>query len=170
VAPFYYEWPVLIRALDHNGATRQTWTTPWKLPSLLPSETNTWSHSLAEPRLPAGSYTLLLGVPNPLAGAGPLRFANETQDANLAGWLTLGQVSVLPARQPVLQGSRSETGFDLQVSGAAPGLWTVEYASELGSWTFLTATNTTTSQWTLTDQISGPARFYRVAGPPGTKQ
>lgn len=170
VAPFYYEWPVLIRALDTNGTARQTWATPWKLPSLLPSETNTtWSFTLAEPRLSAGSYTLLLGVPNPLAGALPLRFANETQDADLAGWLTLGRVTVLPARQPFLRGQRSETGFELQVSGAAPGLWTVEYTSGFGSWTFLTATNTTASEWTLTDQDSGTARFYRVTGPRGAK-
>lgn len=167
VAPFYYDWPVLIRALDHNGSARPTWTTKWKLPSLLPADTNTtWSVTVAEPALPAGTYTLLLGVPNPLANSVPLRFANDTQDADLAGWLTLGQVTVGPGPgQPVLQGLRSATGFELRVSGATPGLWNIEYTLDFVSWTFLTSTNSTTTEWTLTDQIPGPARFYRVAAP-----
>jgi hypothetical protein len=167
VAPFYYEWPVLIRALDSNLVAVQTWTTTWKLPSLLPAATNTaWSHTQTDPGLPSGSYILLLGVPNPLPNGRPLRFANETQDADLAGWLTLGQVTVLPGVQrPVLQGRRSAAGFDLQVNGAAPGPWTVEYTSGFSSWTPLTTTNSTTSEWSLTDEISVPARFYRVVGP-----
>lgn len=169
VAPFYYEWPVLIRALDSNLVAVQTWTTAWKLPSLLPAATNTaWSHTQTDPGLPGGSYTLLLGVPNPLPNGMPLRFANETQDADLAGWLTLGRVTVLPGGQrPILQGRRSAAGFDLQVSGAAPGPWTVEYTSGSGPWTPLTTTNSTTREWTLTDEISAPARFYRAVGPQG---
>ncbi|HEY5911293.1 MAG TPA: DUF4832 domain-containing protein, partial [Verrucomicrobiae bacterium] len=167
VAPFYYEWLVLLRALKGNGVATQTWTTPWKLPSLLPAATNTvWSLTLAQPGLPAGSYTLVLGVPNPLTNGVPLRFANDTQDADVAGWLTLGQFTVLPGRaQPLLQGRRSAAGFDVLVAGAAPGLWSVEYANRLGAWTFLASTNTTTSEWTLTDEISAAARFYRVVGP-----
>ena len=36
-------------------------------------------------------YQLLLRVPNPLANGPPLRFANQTQDRHLPGWLTLGE-------------------------------------------------------------------------------
>ena len=129
VAPFYYDWPVLIRALDTNGRPVQTWTAPWKLSSLLPAVTNTiWSYTQSEPGLPAGVYTLLLGVPNPLTNGASLRFANESQDADFAGWLTLGQLTVSSNRSgPVLQAILSEAGLGLHVRGAAPGLWTVEY-------------------------------------------
>jgi len=41
--------------------------------------------------LAAGRYRVLLQVPNPLPAGQPLRFANARQDADLAGWLTLGE-------------------------------------------------------------------------------
>jgi hypothetical protein len=44
--------------------------------------------------LPAGDYRLLLRVVNPLPGGMPLRFANAGQDADRAGWLTLGAFRV----------------------------------------------------------------------------
>lgn len=169
VAPFYYDWPVLLRALDTNGLPIATWTTTWRLSTLLPANTNTvWNHTETNHGLGAGTYTLLLGVPNPLSNGLPLRFANQTQDAHLAGWLTLGQVAVSSTRQkPGLQGRHSAEGFELQVSDASPGLWTVEQTGDLSQWTALAVTNTSATEWTLTDTISAPARFYRVVGPPG---
>jgi len=41
-----------------------------------------------------GTYRLALRVPNPLPKGRPLRFANTSQDADLDGWLTLGEVKV----------------------------------------------------------------------------
>ena len=38
---------------------------------------------------------LLLGIPNPLAGGKPFRFANVDNNKERAGWLTLGKI-VLP--------------------------------------------------------------------------
>lgn len=37
-----------------------------------------------------GAYRLFLRVRNPLPNGVPLRFANQTQDQHLSGWLTLG--------------------------------------------------------------------------------
>jgi hypothetical protein len=161
---------VLIRALDTNRVPVQTWTTAWRLTSLLPAATNTaWCHTQFDPGLPAGTYTFLLGVQNPLSNGVPFRFANETQDADVAGWLTLGQVTVLANPQrPFLRGRWSAAGFDLLVSNAATGVWTVECTSDFTQWTQFTTTNSVTSEWMVTDESPSPAaRFYRVFGPPG---
>ena len=166
VAPFYYDWPVIIRVLNSNGLVVQTWTTPWKLSTLLPAATNTtWSYTRPAHGLPSGVYTLLLAVPNPLTNGLPVRFANESQDADLVGWLTLGQLTVSSSRSgPILEAITSEKGFGLRVLGAAPGLWNVEYTSAFGSWSTLATTNSTTTEWELTDDLSAPARLYRVVG------
>ena len=168
VAPFYYDWPVQLGALNSSNALVKTWTPGWHLSSLLPGSMNAvWTWSQAGHGLEAGRYKLLLRVQNPLANGVPLRFANDTQDADLPGWLTLGQVAILPDRpKPSLRGSRSRSGFDLNVGNAAPGTWTVEQTSNLQIWTFLLSTNTSTAEWSITDDASSPARFYRVVGSP----
>jgi len=166
VAPFYYDWPVQLGALNSSNTLVKTWSTTWKLSSLLPVTTNAlWSWSLAGHGLGAGHYKLLLCVQNPLTNGVPFRFANDTQDADVVGWLTLGQVTIVsnPAK-PSLRGSLSGSGFDLIVSDAAPGLWTVEGTTNLTDWSPLLVTNTSTSDWSVTDDESTAARFYRVVG------
>jgi hypothetical protein len=166
VAPFYYDWPVQLGALNSSNALLETWTTAWKLSSLLPAATNTlWAWSQAGHGLRAGQYKLLLRVQNPLANGIPFRFANDSQDADLPSWLTLGQLSILstPA-QPSLRGSRSPSGFDLNVSNAAPGTWTVEETADLQNWSPLLSTNTSTFEWSVTDEAPPSERFYRVVG------
>jgi Domain of unknown function (DUF4832) len=168
VAPFYYDWPVQLRVLNASNAPIKTWTTDWKLSSLLPNATNTvWRWSQTNHGLPAGQYKLLLGVPNPLTNGLPLGFANSAQGADLPGWLTLGQVSITaaPAR-PSLRGSISGREFDLFVSNAAPGAWAVQETTDLTGWNLLLATNTSTPSWSITDPISTSPRFYRVVGSP----
>jgi hypothetical protein len=115
--------------------------------------------------LEAGQYALLLRVKNPLTNGVPFRFANGAQDADVPGWLTLGQVQILPTpARPLLRGSLSVSGFDLFVRNAAPGNWTVEKSTNLTGWTPLLVTNTSTSDWSVTDEASASARFYRVVG------
>ncbi len=167
VAPFYYSWPVELGVLNSNGTLVQCWPTPWALPSVPPGTNALWSYARAHPSLAVGQYKLLMGVPNPMTNGLPLRFANQTQDADVAGWLTLGQFSVLPdTRQPSMSASQSPSGFVLQVSGAAPGTWTVEDTSNFVTWTWLSTTNTAASEWKLTDTALAPARFYRVVSRP----
>lgn len=165
VAPFYYDWPVQLAALNNSSEIVQTWTTPWNLSSLIPGTNAVWTYAQPNPGLPAGQYTLLLGVKNPMTNGIPLRFADTTQDANAIGWLTLGQFSVLAA-PPILNGILVPSGFFLQVHRATPGLWAVENTSNFLFWTALFTTNTSTTQWNFTDEVLSPMRFYRVVSWP----
>ena len=168
VAPFYYDWPVELGALSSSNTLVKTWTTPWKLSSLFPAATNTiWNWAQTNHGLAAGKYKLALSVQNPLSGGVPLRFANQTQDADLPGWITLGQVSISPGRPKLsLASNPSVFEFFFLVSQAAPGAWTVEGTSNFLTWTPLISTNTLTTHWSVTDGISSSARFYRVVGSP----
>ncbi len=167
VAPFYYNWPVQLGVLDTNGILVQCWTTPWRLPSLLPGADALWSYTQVHHSLTVGHYKLLMCAPNPMTNGLPLRFADQAQDADVAGWLTLGQFSVVPGvSKPSLSAGQSPSGFVLQVSGAPPGIWTVEDTSDFVTWTALLTTNTAASEWKVNDRISVPAQFYRVVSPP----
>ena len=95
VAPFYYPWTVSLGVVDAQGKLH-TWPMTWDLRTVLPNAPTTWSFNVAGHGLPTGSYTLLVGVTNPLANGKPLRFANSSQDQNLAGWLSLGVFTVKP--------------------------------------------------------------------------
>jgi hypothetical protein len=168
VAPFYYDWPVQVGALNSSNTLANSWATTWKLSSLLPATTNTvWSFSQTNHGLAAGTYKILLRIQNPLPNGVSFRFANAAQDADLPGWLTLGQVSIssAPAR-PSLRGALSRSGFTLLVSNAAPGAWAVQHSSNFTGWTLLLSTNTSTWEWGVSDAISSRGRFYRVVGSP----
>ena len=168
VAPFYYNWPVQIGVLNSSNKLVQTWTTSWTLSSILPGSTNTvWNYSQINHGLPAGQYKLLLSVQNPLTNGVSFYFANQTQNADIAGWLTLGQFSVLSnLAQPTLNVTSSSPNFVLQVSNAAPGAWTVERTLDFVVWTPLLTTNTITTEWDITDEVSSLTRFYRIVGGP----
>jgi hypothetical protein len=146
----------------------QTWTTPWTLTTILPGSTNTiWNYSQISYGLAVGQYKLVLRVQNPITNGVSFHFANQTQDADVVGWLTLGQFSVLPnIAQPTLSGASSLPNFVLQVSNATPGVWTVERTPDLVVWTPLLTTNTSSVDWYLTDNVSSSAQFYRVVSQP----
>jgi len=167
VAPFYYDWPVQLGVLNRSNLLVRNWTTDWKLSALAPGTNALGTCTQTNPGLSAGQYTLLLSVSNPMTNGLPLRFANQTQDQNLAGWLTLGQFSMPSAAgRPTLSGSCIPLGFALQVNSANPGTWTVEGTSNCLSWFSLLTTNTSSSQWNYTDQPLLSARFYRVVSQP----
>ncbi|SPE58905.1 conserved exported hypothetical protein [Verrucomicrobia bacterium] len=167
VAPFYYDWPVQLGALNGSNILANTWTTTCRLSSVLPAVTNTtWSWTQINHGLAAGQYKLLLRAQNPLTNGVPFRFANAAQDADLTGWVTLGQFAVTSApAQPSLSCSYSPPDFDVLIN-AAPGRWRVEGTSDLVTWTPLLTTNTTTSRWSVTYSTSSTVRFYRVVGSP----
>jgi hypothetical protein len=168
VAPFYYDWSVQLGALNRSNEFSGAWLTNWKLSSLLPAVTNTvWSCAITNHGLAVGQYKLALRVINPWPTGLPLRFANSGQDADVSGWLTLGQLSILatPAR-PGLSVGASRSGFNLQVSNAAPGNWTVECSPDCQDWAPLFSTHTTASEWSTIETVTFPRRFYRVEGAP----
>ena len=93
VAPFYGDWPVRLMAVSSAGSE---WVAelPFALNTLLPTATDTRSVTFDLTKLSSGEISLLLGIPNPLKGGRPLRFANADQDRDRAGWLTLGKIVV----------------------------------------------------------------------------
>jgi hypothetical protein len=95
VAPFYYPWTVQLATLDSTGKFR-TWSMDWDLRTVLPDSPVTWTFDLPRPDLPSGSYTLLMGVGNPMTGGHALKFANTTQDQDRADWLTIGKFNIAP--------------------------------------------------------------------------
>ena len=92
VAPFYAHWPVRLQAVGAAGA-ESLGELPVALHTLLPGTavfTRTTTLDLA--KFSTGEVTLLLGIPNPLPGGRPVRFANADQDRDRPGWLTLGKI------------------------------------------------------------------------------
>ena len=91
VAPFYYDWPVELGVLNSRTQLVATWKPDWKLSGIVPARRR-WPggfQARSQPSRPA-PYRLLLRAVNPLPNGSPLRFANQTQDRHLPGWLTLG--------------------------------------------------------------------------------
>lgn len=64
VAPFYYDWPVEVRA-------GKVVTADWKLSEALPGEPVIWKIKVPE------KGSIAIRVPNPMEGGRPLRFANK---------------------------------------------------------------------------------------------
>jgi len=99
VAPIYYNWQVEFSAINSSGQ----WlgiigTADWNTNTLYPDATNylkTFSGKLPS----KGIYKILMRFKNPLdsysSSARVLRFANEKQDADKAGWLTLGTIDLI---------------------------------------------------------------------------
>ena len=85
VAPMYHHWRVEFGLADATGKVVETVGADQDLTGLLPEG----SSRVLRAELKGGG-TVLLRVVNPLAGGTPLRFANEEQDADVKGWLSLG--------------------------------------------------------------------------------
>lgn len=94
VAPFYYDWPVRLGAADGSGRIVASWDTDWRLTRILPGAPVELKFAIEAHGLAAGRYTIVLRADDPLPGGPVLRFANASQDAAAAGWLSLGEVRV----------------------------------------------------------------------------
>ena len=95
VAPFYYNWPLQIAAVDSHGHIAKVWTTPWQLTTIKPGSPLQLTATLTAAGLRPGAYTLVLRAANPLPHGVALRFANAAQDTALNGWLTLGRTLLI---------------------------------------------------------------------------
>ena len=93
VAPFCADWAVQIVTLGSDGGESAA-KLPFALNKLLPAASDTQSVTLDLAKLAPGETKLLLGIPNPLKGGHPLRFANADAEPLRAGWLTLGKIVV----------------------------------------------------------------------------
>jgi len=137
VAPFYYPWTTVVGLRDASGAIVKTWDTAWDLRQVQPLRIRAmpdwgvgadptyldfgravnFSANLSTAGVPAGSYSLVLKVRNPLEAvtpavlrarppasrltdwiidqwrpALPLSFANSNQGTD--GWVNLGAMAV----------------------------------------------------------------------------
>ena len=92
VAPFYADWPVRVLAVGSDGGESVA-KLPFTLNKLLPA-TTTQSVMLDLAKLAPGEIKLLLGIPNPLKGGRPLRFANVDAEPLRPGWFTLGKIVI----------------------------------------------------------------------------
>ena len=94
VAPFYYDWKPEYGLL-RDGKPVKTIPGTGKLVGLLPGDKpRVWADTLDLTGVKPGEYRLAVRVPNTLKNGHPLKFANKAQDADAAGWLTLGPVTV----------------------------------------------------------------------------
>ena len=93
LAPFYYNWKIVVAAIDKNGSALKEWPTDWKITSLLPDEPpRTWRLSLETSEIPDNSEFMAFRVVNPLPTGMPLRFANTTERQQADGWFRIGKV------------------------------------------------------------------------------
>src|SRR4051812_22856361 len=91
VAPFYYDWPFEF-SLITGGKLVRTWKGSDTLSGLLPGDPVRQLKEVLDVRgIKRGSYQLAMRVPNTLPTGRPVRFANKSQDADVPGWLTLGE-------------------------------------------------------------------------------
>lgn len=99
VAPIYYNWQVEFSAINSVGGWIQNiGTADWNTNTIYPSATEKYLKTFSSTLPTNERYTILMRFKNPLdnytSNAKVLRFANEKQDANKDGWLTLGIVDV----------------------------------------------------------------------------
>ncbi len=78
VAPFYYDWPIELVALDDDRRQILAKKTNWKLSMILPENPIRWNAVIELPGK-SDQATLAIRVINPMPGGKPLRFANESQ-------------------------------------------------------------------------------------------
>lgn len=98
VAPFYFNWEVEFAAIKSNGEFVGTFgQTDWDITTVLPNSGN-HSRSFNAAIYGNDTYKILMRFVNPLEEitnkARHLRFANNVQDADREGWLTLGTVTI----------------------------------------------------------------------------
>jgi hypothetical protein len=97
LAPMYHQWPLEFVAVDVRGQAVQHWLQKSNLTKILPGPTGkTIRADLELSDLPAGTYTLVMRVKNPLPNGKPLQFANRAWGQTLPDALTLGTFEQAP--------------------------------------------------------------------------
>jgi len=118
VAGMAYNWPVELAVLDSgNGWVKSLGTVNWSLKSVLPGSDYQKTFSTSSHGLTNGSYKLIMRVVNPLSGGKQLKFANQKQDADRAGWLTLDAFTVGSSSDPSPVNLVQNPGFEAQNTG-----------------------------------------------------
>jgi hypothetical protein len=119
VAPFYYDWKIVVAAIDRSGTVIKEWPTQWKITGLLPGESpRVWQLPLKTAEIPSSGDFLAFRVVNPLSHGMPLRFANMAERQQADGWFRIGNVTATPNRERLLTKDRSAHGISESVGRA----------------------------------------------------
>jgi hypothetical protein len=99
VAPVYYNWEVEFGVVNtSNLSFTSLGKTDWNINGIQPGGIDYLKSSSISNSLGSGNYKLLMRFVNPLealySNSKSLRFANQYQDADRDGWLTLGSFNV----------------------------------------------------------------------------
>lgn len=100
IAPFYGDWEIEFSAIDVNNQVINLGTSTWALHLIQPDTEINYRSFHSNVFLPDGDYTLLLKVKNPIeaytiSDAPEFTFANESQNQDLQGAITLGDFSII---------------------------------------------------------------------------
>ncbi len=93
VAPFYYDWPIELALWDRRTGQIffREWTN-WHLTTVLPGPHATvWHHEMTWAVGDRDAFQILMRVGNPMPGGRALGFANQEQDRDVLGWLSLAE-------------------------------------------------------------------------------
>jgi Carbohydrate binding module (family 6)/Bacterial Ig-like domain (group 2) len=99
IAPLYANWDVKFSAINKvTGQIKALGSKKCHLNMIQPDNLDNYRSFFSDSILMDGSYTCVMKVVNPLETYSttlePLKFANSSQDEDLAGWLTLGDVTI----------------------------------------------------------------------------
>jgi hypothetical protein len=99
IAPLYANWDVEFGVINAANQFTSLGVKKCNLDIIQPNVINNYRSFFSDSILADGLYTFLIRVINPLevysTDAKKLRFANNAQDQNLDGWLTLGQKNII---------------------------------------------------------------------------
>ncbi len=119
VAPFYYDWKIVVAAIDRSDTVIKEWPTEWTIAGLLPGESpRTWQLLLKTSEIPEGCDLLAFRVVNPLSNGMPLRFANTAQRQQSDSWFRIGNLISPLNLEPLLMKDRSANGTSASVGRA----------------------------------------------------
>ena len=98
VAPMHADWDIEIGVLDSTAQFLSLGKTKWNLKRILPDNQAYYRAFTSSNAIDDGTCKVLLRIINPLeensSKADPVRFANNRQDADLTGWITLGEMTI----------------------------------------------------------------------------
>lgn len=114
-APCYHRFPVEAALCDAAGAPQWRSSFAFDLRGLLPQRPFSQTESFTVTNLPAGSYSLRIGILDPRTGEPGVRIQSEGEDAQLR--IEIGSIEVLDAWETDSDGDGMTDGWEFQHFG-----------------------------------------------------
>lgn len=136
-APCYHPFPLELALCGSDGAPRWRGAFTWDLRGVRPGPATTRTENLIPTNLPAGVYSLRLGILDPRTGEPGVRFQSVGEDANQR--LVLGEIIVhdpaLSGPPPAVTGFWPDAGaIHVRAHGAAGTDYRIERSPDLLAW------------------------------------